>query len=523
MLNPLARKTVSRIEQALGDEQTSAISEIIQIIQQISARAFSISVLELAEIIGSDPTITEKVISAANTLGFKHGGAQIGTIAEAIHKTGFEKIRNLAISLMLTDNANKNVNGHEQREMAAIAVCSGLLSTSIITEKDSSIDPDLLFVCTSLRNYGKLIMASFLVDEYRTALGHALDMSEDAAFSLVFGLTPLALSRHLLKSGNLPKNVMASIQEVPDHLLDRSPTDSDQEILLAAAFSVEIGETTFNNAIKPEEFNDALMNTISKFQKSFPVSLETVNQALLNVNESMSELNRVIGVSDDASSASRKLQARVNGNTLPLPPKKSQIKAIPKKKSFSEMDSSEREEFAENSFQQAVGSITKLLVPGERVDLKEVYQTASKTIMESLNLENCLVFVCEEFEPMEMSARHGYGPLLAKIKNRPLVTSKNKDVFSICLVRREDILIQDTTVGKIKSVIPDWIHSLSDTSSLILLPISIGKECFSIIVGTVSNKRTIKLEEGDLRRLRVMRTHLASLMQMIHDNEIVAV
>ena len=142
MHKPLARKTVRTIEAALLEEKSTAISEIVRIIQDLASKAFSISTSELSQLIGRDPTITEKVISAANTMGFNPTGPSISTITEAIHTTGFEKVRNLAISILLVQNASAAANSFEQRESASLAVCSGLLAQQLTEHGDDSIDPE---------------------------------------------------------------------------------------------------------------------------------------------------------------------------------------------------------------------------------------------------------------------------------------------------------------------------------------------------------------------------------------------
>lgn len=517
MPNPLAKKTIAKIAAALEEDQTTAISEIIQIIQELAGKAFSISISELSQLIGRDPTITEKVISAANTLGFNPSGTPISTISEAIHTVGFEKIRNLAISLMLAENAGKHLNTYEQREIAALSVCSGMMAQSLLGETNSNIESELLFVCSSLRNYGKLLMSTFLVDEYREAKSLALDMPSDAAFREVFGLTPLGLGRLLLESTNLPRSIMSSLREVPPSILDHVTQSQEDEILVMAEFAVCISSIAFDDNISAEDFNQALTETIGRFSKSFPISLEAVNQALIDVETSMSQLNRAIGIRDENSRPIMKLRARVNGDPLPEPPPESRITSK-KRKPVAEMNEAEREEHIDDTYQQETKKLAELLVPGERIVLKDVYQSVANTIQTALELENCLIFVREEFDTHCLSARYGLGPLFDRVKNRPLIAPDKKDIFSICLARREDILIQDTNAGKIKSVIPEWIHQCSDTTSFIILPISLEKHLFSIIVGTVSHGRAVELKDGDLRYLRIIRNHLATLKQMGDEN-----
>ncbi|MDQ8201620.1 HDOD domain-containing protein [Pelagicoccus sp. SDUM812003] len=519
MSNPLAKKTIAAIEAALDDDKSSAISEIIQIIQELANKAFSISISELSQLIGRDPTITERVISAANTMGFNPSGTPIHTISEAIHTVGFEKIRNLAISLMLAENAGQSLNTYEQREIAALSVCSGMLAQRLATESGTSVDTELLFVCSSLRNYGKLLMSTFIVDKYREARSLALEMQDDDAFKEVFGLTPLALGRYLLQSTNLPKSIMASLREVTPEVLERSVSSADDEIMLMAEFAVNVSSLAFDESVGPEQFNAQLSDILAKFSRTIPISLETINQAMIEVEEDLNQLNQLIGVSEEKGGATSKLKARLAGETLPQPPASSIVKRRQRPKTVAEMDSEERAEHSAESYQKASEAISSKLVPGSTVVQKEMYESVIKAIATAIDIEDCLVFMREEFDTHCFSARFGIGPLFSRIKNRPVVAPEKRDVFSICLARREDILIQNTDTGKIKSVLPEWIDNAGKVSSFIILPVSQNRKLFAIIAGFAMGK-SIELQDTDLRYLRLIRGHLTTLKEMVEDRSI---
>ncbi len=524
MPKSLAKKTLATINAALEEEKSCAISEIILIIQKLASMAFSISVSELSQLIGRDPEITERVISAANTLGFNPSGAPINTIAEAIHVVGFEKIRNLAISLMLAEGAGSSLSIYEQRDTAALAVCSGLLAQQIAEQNDGLCDPEQLFVCASLRNYGKLVMASFMVVDYRKAKILSLDKNPDEAFKEVFGLTPLSLGRTLLLNSTLPRSIMGSFRNVTEDNLKRVATSAQEEIVILSEMAGQLSSTAFDETIGPEDFEDAISEILTKYQVSYPLSLETVNQSFVSVETSLAQLNRALKLPEEASIFNAKLRARIDGEFLPEPPPQSRIaprKRIRKPKTAQQMSPEEREAFAENSFRKAKTKISTMLIPGNSVDLTELYETVAQSISEGLDLESCLVTTREEFDPDSLSARYGSGPLFERVKNRPIISPRKKDIFSICLARKEDILIQDSKAGKIASIIPEWIQAAGEISSFIILPVKLEQALFSIIVGTVSGDRSIVLENGDLRRLRQMREDLAKAQLMLGKKEIV--
>lgn len=524
MPNKLARKTISEIQSALDKKQTAAITEIIQLIQQLAAKAFSISIDELSQLIGRDPTVTEKVISAANTLGYNPGGLAVTTISDAIHTVGFEKIRNLAISLMLAENAGLGRNTYEQRNTAALSVCSGMLAEELRGfSSQKECDSELLFVCASLRNYGRLLLSTFMVERYRLARSYALDEDEDEAFKEVFGITPLQLGSEILQRTNLPKDIMISLKSLTKEQLVRPVQSIDDEVRVLSEMAVGLSTVVFDETVGPDDFNAAIVNVLNRFSIAIPIRIEDVTEALLSVDETMTALNQAIGLSERQSPATVKLQARINGIALPEPPPFARISARLKEKPVTEMTKDERKTFSDATFAQATESIDGCLVPGSKVNLEEIFTTVSNSFKEAGELENCLIFVHEEYDTKSLSARFGVGKLFSKVKNRPIVAQDKKDIFSICLTRKEDILIEDTKAGKIRSIIPDWIHASGETSSFIMLPVTLGQTLKAIIVGTVSHERKISLSEVDLKHLRSIRSKISRLYEMIEEQSVKSV
>ncbi len=521
MSNDLAKETIATIEQALEEKQSTAINEIIQIIQELAAKAFSISVPELSQLIGRDPTITEKVISASNTIGFNPNGAPILTITEAIHTVGFEKIRNLAISILLVENAGHRLNSYEHREMAAMSVCSGLMAQKLIDKLPGKLDPELVFVCASLRNYGKLLMTTFLIDKYREARALAKRLEDDdEAFRQVFGLTPLRLGQILLQSTTLPTPIMVSLKSVPREVLAKAVEKTDEQVLVVSEMSVRLCETSFDESIDPDRFNKAIRDVLQKFEKSFPVDLETINQALIDIDTDMQIFNRAVGMSDMSSPSSHKIRARVNGESLPKRPENTPAKTKSSPIPSAKISEEEKEIQAEEKHENAVRKISEVKEPGSSVNLEEIYTTVVTAIQAGLDLESCMIFLKEDFDDTNYSARYGQGLLFKKIRNRPLISTRNKDVFSISIARKEDILIQDINAGKIKSVIPEWISIFSDTNSFIVLPIAVENNVFAIILGTISSGESIELGRKDLKRLKQLRAHLAELKELVDDQTV---
>lgn len=510
-MTSLASKTILEIKHAVESERSAAIGEVISIIQQLASNAFRISIEELADLIGRDPAVTEKVISAANTLGFKPSIAPVVTISQAIHTVGFEKIRNLTLTLMLAESAARTASSFEQRKISTVSVCSALLAQSIADESQIDVDTELLFVCTSLRNYGKLLLSTFQIERYCEAIELSRERGEIAAFRTSFGLTPLELTRELLRVGNIPKEIMRTVREVPSATLAREVLD-DEKILILADMSVGLCEVVFDKQLEPSHFNEALQSVINSYKRCMPVDLDTVNQVLISVANDVSVLNRAIGIRDDRSFATINLNARLNGQPLPAVAQTPPI--------VNETAASRTKRKTQALFARASDRIEAAASVGQKVSLREIYGHAVEAIVEALELESCLVFIVEETDKEKYSARYGQGPLFQKAKNRPLVTRGKGDIFSICLHRREDILIRDVSAGKTGSIIPEWILECSATNSFAVFPAVSGGELFAMILGTVSSGSPLDLQVSDIQHLKEIRGSLADVIRMAAAGEI---
>lgn len=510
MTNLLARQTISAIESALDEKRSAAISEIIQIVQELTSKASSISISELSELIGRDLAITEKIISASNTLAFKVGGHKIASINEAVHALGFQKIRTLAISILLVDSASQSLNPYEQREIASLSVCSGLMAQCLVQSENLSLDPELAFVCSSLRNYGKLLMTSFLIDKYRKAKSLASEVGDDRAFESIFGIQPLKLGKLLLQTSSLPRNITDTFRDVSREALARSADSAEKQLLVIAELCVRVSEVTFDKEVAPERFDDSVQGVLDRFENTLPIELDSINQALIEVDANLERFSQTIGTPASAAPAAKILKARVNGDPLPeLPEETNRRDSQRNPKSISEMNDQEREAFAEANFQEAILRISEEKA-GATMDTGKIHQIATQAILKALSLANCMIFIKEEHDENVFSARFGHGDLFRAIRNRPFISKLKRDIFGICINRKEDILIQDVNAGKIRSVIPDWIDTDERNESLVVLPILAEEQVFAIILGS-RDQGAIKLGKCDLRRLKEIRRLLTDL------------
>jgi HD-like signal output (HDOD) protein len=309
----LGQQTIKRVAAGLETGEGAGLSEIVQLIQQLSNNALETSVQELAELIGKDVVVTAKVIAAANTIGYNPSGIDVSTINQAIHVIGFNKIRQLAISLLLVENAERTLNPSEKREIAALALCSGLIAETVMT-RHGSLSAEQAFICASLRSYGRLLMTSFMIDEYRRAQLMAVSgMNEDEAFNRVFGLTPLELGHHLLASAHLPGAILKSLRALPPDAIKLATQNPDIELLMLSDLSVRICELALRPDVSAAEFEQRAQVLTARTGRAFNLDMEGLLGVLREAGQQLNIFATTFGLNGISSNLGVRIQARATG------------------------------------------------------------------------------------------------------------------------------------------------------------------------------------------------------------------
>ena len=226
----LAVRTVARVREALTHRDTACVAQVLEVVQEMTNKAEHLSVQDLAELIGRDLTTVAKIMRAANCLGYNPSAVDVTTLPEAIGVIGFETIRNLVISLLLIENAEKRFGADESHDVAAVALSSAM-TAQVIVQRMSGMSSEQAFVCGALRHYGKLLLSTFLPDEFLDAQELAKERPAEAAYQEVFGLTPLEVGRRILSESNLSKVIQHALQPAPPEMIrSKKLNDADKQI-----------------------------------------------------------------------------------------------------------------------------------------------------------------------------------------------------------------------------------------------------------------------------------------------------
>ncbi|MBI1841573.1 MAG: HDOD domain-containing protein, partial [Verrucomicrobia bacterium] len=259
-----ASRTIASLMEAMETRPSAAFTQIVRLIQEITSKAESISVKELAEVIGSDLSTMTRVLGVANTIGYNPAGAEVTTVQQAVQTIGFEKIRNIALAILLLESAERGEAGTACRNVAGHALASATVAAAL-TEEAKGGEPEQTFVCAALRSYGDLILAHYLPELHKRANDPTLTGARDARYRAAFGLTSLEVAREILSRLQLPKPLLSTLRPMPVEAIQSKRPSAADRVMMTLDFASRFCEQLSH--AKPED--GSIAEQAERFAKNY--------------------------------------------------------------------------------------------------------------------------------------------------------------------------------------------------------------------------------------------------------------
>ncbi|MCH2154406.1 MAG: HDOD domain-containing protein [Opitutales bacterium] len=426
-----AQNTITLIEDHLKRKESATVGRVIHLIQQLAEKALIISTQELGELISSDVTVTKKVIETANKLAYNQSGAEITTVTQAIGLIGFSKIRNLALSLLLIENSENKMNLAEQREVSAFALCSGLMSQKVIEKTDQEL-AEQSFICTTLRNYGRLLMSTFMIEDFREAQLFATEKTEDEAFTDIFGLTPIELSFHLLESSRLPAEITHCLKKVRSEQIRRAARSTVEKVSVVADFSMKLCDMAMFSDLSPDAFDARSKKLLKNYQANIPLDGEEILGLLKEVHDAVNDFCSEYEIEIMPENLANSMEARSKGKSPPVKPRR--------------IEPARKAEQKISALKEAIGSLRKLIA-NPPFDATRAYMIALEAYTADQGLDDCILLIRKPGTD-SFFQNIGCGKLFYATRKRNIVKATNPDVFGLCIQRRKDIIFASATEKK---------------------------------------------------------------------------
>ncbi len=496
----LARRTIARLVEGMDSGPSAAITQVIQLIQEITAKADTISVDQLSELVGRDLAAMTKVLSVANTIGFNPSGAEVSTVHQAIQTIGFDKVLNIAIALLLLESCESGAAGKEKQNVSALALASGTLAQAILEQRGGA-DPDQAFVCAALRSYGQLLLVNFLPEEFQRARDLQTDSKQiwDSCCRGVFGLSSLQTGLEMLSLSQVSKSLLNTLRPVSLDLVNSKIHSSADLLLIVGEFSTRFCEQVASGTGDLSQMKKQALQLAGQYGVGLALDEAALDEIFERTERKLSSFGKAHGLKGFSSSLIKRL---VSGGT--------------KSASHGSRDAPTSCGAAASLSGTEGRGLQRMILQlglesgGPRPSLQDALAPVLEMLHEELNLAQSVVFLRDEILPT-WSARVGRGTLFTSIRSQPLLSTESKNIFTICLVRGEDVLIQSPNEPSIRKYVPEWLLRPAKDHPLLLLSLKDSTGTFGVICGLAASERSLGLTSQFAAPLKELRTALASL------------
>lgn len=474
---------------------------------------------DLAEVIQGDPLVLAKVVGAANMFAYNPNGVQVTSVTQAIHVIGYERIRTLAMSLMLVEQVARTHTPEAQREYAAQSLLAGCVAQNLAAGR-ARLDKQQAFICAALRNFGQIVLASCMPGEFLQLREESGGEPDDAAYRRVFGLTPLKLGHQLLDAANLPEEILQTLREIPTEafaVLGQKPED---QMMAIAAFAGELAALTLDPRSDPREFATTAKTLAQRYEHVLPLLHEELHRLMETSAEQLDQIARTFRLKTLPPRLTARLVKCRNAvdPNRPAPPATSStrppMRPVPPAGLAATLPRLPVEPAATapgpaaplpvHDWSGSLKRLTGLLRQPERA--RGAMQDALMEILcTGLGARECLIFGAEPGSrvfPLE----NGQGETYRRLRAGPPLglLDGERTVLGVCLARNENIIIHHAREEKIMAYLPVWLKTPDSPGAFVLLPLSDGARVGGVVVVGWAESRQIVLEPECVRNVRSM-------------------
>ncbi len=209
-------ETSTILTQKLYDavERMPAFPKSVQRVLELS-RDIKSSPKELVMVIEQDPVMTMKLLRILNSASYGLP-KQITSVNQAMVFLGLNTIKNMALSFAAMGTLpQKNTCGFDmQRYLIRSLTTAGLARTLCLKYGNDETDPADCYITGLLHDFGKVVFAQFLPEEFK----QALDLSREQGISLheaerqVIGTDHTVIGSMLVEKWQFPKLLSSNIR-----------------------------------------------------------------------------------------------------------------------------------------------------------------------------------------------------------------------------------------------------------------------------------------------------------------------
>lgn len=477
------------------------LSQTISAINKINS-SDSERLQTLSGAILKDFSLTNKVLRIVNSATYGQFGGAISTISRAIIILGFDRIRNLAITLLLFEHMRDKAQAEELREATLKSFFSGLMA-STLGKKSGWRDVEEAQICGMFHHLGKLLTLYYFHDESKEISKRLEqgDEDENIAAQCVLGIDYRDLALGVAGSWNFPERIVSSMREIPEGTI-RQPQTQVERLRLFSNLAAELLPLIEKT---PAEAEKHLARVVARYGNVVGWSKNEIQNHLKEASEHYLQYLAILGVQQRGShfcKQLRKVAHRKDSDEAELAD--SAEDSLDDALHAAEVCAEDSAPLGATAILSAgVQDITNTLVSG--YNLNDLLRMTLETMFRGIGFEHVL-FCTRDVKQSRIVARFGFGAdIQSIIANFSFDARQTNDVFQLSLARNADILIENIDADTIKERIPAWYRSACSAKTFIIFPLVLDKKPIGIFYGDRSDAHSLKIPSDQLNMLKTLR------------------
>ena len=484
-----------------------ALSNTISTINRVNGSADE-NASALSNTILKDFALTNKLLRMVNTAYFGHYGGTISTVSRAVAILGFDRIRSVAMTLMLLEHLQNKAQAAQLKEDVVAGYFSGLLARELVS-KANIRDGEEAFICTMFHDMGRLL-ARFYLTEEALQIDRLVEQggtNEKQAALKVLGLSFEELGVGVARAWHFPERMVQSMRKLPDAQI-RKPATAEDRLRAIAELSTSLCATLREPDAKARD--KRMHALVEKFGKGLNVTTQILETA---VQQSMQDLKRDAAALDlraaDGFLARVALAVKVNipvAGEAPVDYLQTAIEhatlTTPVASLFA--DGAAQESNRKALLTAGIQDITNALVGDYK--LNDILRIILETMYRGMGFTRALLCVRDP-STNTLNGRFGFGANVDEILRRgfSIPIGGSRDVFQAAISNGADILIEDIEAESIRSHVPDWFRKSVPAKSFALFPILISKRPIGMLYGDADVSGRLKFAADELALLKTLR------------------
>jgi len=464
----------------------------------------------VSRIILRDLSLTTQILKMINTIFFQTCQRQVQTISSAVMILGLDRIRDLAIGLRLFEHFKSSRSLSAVMQLIAISFLTAMQAQEL-TSRDSTREPEELFIIALFFNIGELISAFYFPEKYKEILRLTKKegLNRKAAALEVLKVTMEDLGLAVLRDWNIPQPMLHSLTAIHKSSDEAAAGDAQLRKVVRSAYN--LSKNAMDREIAPEvqqKLKDSACRALGVNPATLDKSLEASKKRLqemaqvLRLDLRKIELGKELTPPDRQKAPPPETAAKEKETPITLQGESRQEAPVSSPKTgLEEAEDVKRLQFLYQVLQEVSQAIVS------KVPINQILMTILEGIFRGISFDRVIFFLVNP-KRTHIQPRFGLGEGIEELF--PLLRAplhSKTHALSLALAENQDYLLNlESQPGK-RHLMEENFWQASGVRSFLINPILVEQKAIGAIY-TDRCRSQVPISDTDRQHVRLFRDQM---------------